>query len=147
MKLIGDIGEWIQYSYEFNPGYDSVSISLDWDVYGNLISGINLSVVKSHGELKCIAYSIANSSIRNILPDDFMNGDWVDCYLYKYDTNKYFFNVNGYTILNFEDSSLDVESLCLFNTSLACSMSALILNEKTPKVIHSEMKRSMELIK
>lgn len=147
MKLLGDIGEWIQYSYECKPGYDSVSLSLDWDVYGNLISGINLSVVKSHGELKCVAYSVSNSSVRSIMPDDFMNGEWVDCYFYKYDTNKYFFNVNGYTILNFEDSSLNVETLYLYNTSLAGSMSSLILNEKTPRVIHSEIKRSMGLIK
>lgn len=150
MKVEGDIGEWLNYSIT-RSSYTS-ALDLSANCYGYLLcfdgygrTGIHLSLKISHGKIYVVAKSVAQTEKWCILPTEFANGEWVDCMFYMYEQNKFFFTVNGYTLLDYSEN-VNLESVFLFNTVMASS-NVILQNIKTPYVNIKDIKRSMQLRK
>lgn len=145
MKLLNNIDYWLADA-QSNVNYDVECFGylLCFDGYGQ--SGIHLYLTSVDNTLCIAAKSAKDTSKKSILPSEFINGEWVECMLCKCDDNKYFFNVNGYTLFDFEDDSLS-DTVYLFNTVLLGANRVDLKNTKTPYVILKDIKRSMQLRK
>ena len=145
MKLLNNINDWLSDALS--------SVNYDDECYGYLLcfdgygrSGIHLYLTSVNNTLCAAVKSVKDTSKKSILPSEFINGEWVDCMLCKCEDNKYFFNVNGYTLFDFEDDSVP-NTVYLFNTVLLGMNRVDLKNIKTPYIILKDIKRSMQLRK
>ena len=145
MKLLNNIDDWLADA-QSNVNYevDCYGYLLCFDGYGR--SGIHLYLTSVNDTLCAAVKSVKDTSKKSILPSEFINGEWVDCMLCKCEDNKYFFNVNGYTLFDFEDDSVP-NTVYLYSTVLLGMNRVDLKNIKTPYIILKDIKRSMQLRK
>ena len=145
MKLLNNINDWLSDALS-SVNYDDewYGYLLCFDGYGR--SGIHLYLTSVNNTLCAAVKSVKDTSKKSILPSEFINGEWVDCMLCKCDDNKYFFNVNGYTLFDFEDDSSPY-TVYLYSTVLLGMNRDDLKTTKTPYIILKDIKRSMQLRK
>ena len=145
MKLLNNIDDWLADAWS-NVDYevDCYGYLLCFDGYGR--SGIHLYLTSVDNTLCAAVKSVKDTSKKSILPSEFINGEWVDCMMCKCEDNKYFFNVNGYTIFDFEDDSSPY-TVYLYSTVLLGMNRVDLKTTKTPYIILKDIKRSMQLRK